>query len=375
MTEEGGEGPGGPGAEGEPAEREASAPIEPEPDLWAAAPPPEPPGEPSPPPDQPTYPPLADGDYPPLSPYSPESPPASPSAPWATGDGPSAPLPEDEPLPARPRPRRTTLLVALALAGGILIAVFALLGRANEQRYLLVCGTDHVSAEQGRSFPPWGSHDMTGPEWKPIPLPPNAECNARETDDLSALGGWYLGMLIERASATLSAKDLLDTLPAAAGSAAPASTAPGPLEVASAELDQALLLARAPEHRDQRVEIERLEGDVAYWRARLRLRDAQAALAEAAKQFDSAAASHPHYATDARAWATFLRELVGELHAGPGGPPAPAAVPPPSGPPAATTTAPPATELPVEPAAGSAAPPAEPAPPIDAGAPGGGVLL
>ena len=282
------------------------------------------------------------------------------------GDEPDETDDGDEPLAPRKSRRRTIIVATASILVGLTVAALVFLGRANAERYLITCATDHVSAERGRAFPPWGSRAMSGPEWKPIALPPNAECKPRETDDESELTGWYLDVLVDRASTTLAARDLLDTIPP------PATNAPAsPLDVADAELEQALLLARAPERRDQRKEIERLQGDVSYWRASLRLRDASNALSDAAKQFDAASAKRPRHATDSSAWATFLRRVGEELHGGPAGGPKPEQFPPQ---PASESrpTAPAGVALPVEPAKEPAPPPS---PPADAGVPTGGVLL
>jgi hypothetical protein len=252
--------------------------------------------------------------------------------------------------------RRTTTIVAGSLIAGIGVIALVFLGRANAQRYFITCSTDRITPEEGRAFPPWGSHPLPGAPWKSIALPPNAECTPHETDDIGELERLYVGVLVDRASTTLGGKNLLD--PPAKGDAAP-------LDVAAEELNQALLLARSPQSRDHRKEIARLLGDVSYWRAMARLRDANTALADAAKQFEAAASARPRHVTDAGEWAGFLHELLDKLHGGPGGTtPAPA-------PPAPTIpTAPPGTALPVEP------PPAPEAPPaVDAGIPTGGVLL
>jgi hypothetical protein len=267
------------------------------------------------------------------------------------------PEPEEEP-DERQWSRRTMMIAGGALVAGIGIVALVFLGRANAQRYLITCSTTQVTPEQGRAFPPWGSRPLPGPEWKPLALPPNAECTEHETDDIVELERLYLGVLVDRASTALAGENLLD----------PATkTAPAPLDAASDQLTQALLLARSPQSRDQRKEVERLQGDVQYWRAMARLRDAHAALADAAKQFEAAAAARPRHVTDAGEWAGFLHKLVDELHAGPGGAAAPAPVAAPTAP--AAPSAPQGTALPVEP------PPSEPPPPVDAGIPSGGVLL
>ena len=266
---------------------------------------------------------------------------------------------------APPRSRRTMIIATVSIVVGLGIATLVFLGRANAQRYVLSCDSAHAVAEQGRGFPPWGSRPMHGPEWVPIALPPNAECQPRETDDVNELGKWYLELLLDRANATLTARDLLDSV----GSQSTAN----PLDIVSGQLDQALLLARDPDRRDQRKDITRLQGDVAYWRAAARLRDASAVLVDAAKQFDTANQQHPRHATDAAAWSTFLHHLADELHAGPNGAAPIAPISPTNAAVTGTTPVPVGTALPVEPdtGAGSAVPPPTP----DAGIPSGGVLL
>ncbi len=264
-----------------------------------------------------------------------------------------------------PTKRRMLVVVVCAILVGLGITALAILGRANAQRYLIACTTDQVSAEQGRTFPPWGSRPLTGAEWKPITLPPSAECKPRETDDRAELEGWFLELLVDRASTTLTANNLLDSI-------APGKT--NPLDVVSAQLDQALLLSRAPERRDQRKEVERLFGDVQYWRASLRLREAAAALADASRQFDAAATKRPRHVTDAAAWAAFLRALLDQMHAGPNArAPGAAVMAPPviSEPTGDAPRAPLGEALPVEPEDTEAEPAAAP----DAGLPTGGVLL
>lgn len=271
------------------------------------------------------------------------------------------PAPDDD-GPTPPRNRRVQVIAALSLVGGLGIVALVFLGRANSQRYLMTCTTDRVTPEQGRSFPPWGSRPLAGPEWKPVALPANAECTEHETDNPAELERLYLDLLVDRASTTLTGTALLDR-PAGSGAQAP-------LDAVTDQLTQALLLARSPERRDQRKDIERLMGDVTYWRATARLRDASAALLDAAKQFEAAAAQRPRHVSDADAWASFVRRLSDELHAGPNGAPAATTTGPIQGPPT-EPRAPMGSALPVEPPAeGSAEAPAP-----DAGVPSGGVLL
>src|SRR5262249_42634446 len=148
---------------------------------------------------------------------------------------------------------------------GLLAAGLVFLGRANAQRYVIACSPDRVTAEQGRAFPPWGTKPMAGREWKAVALPPSAECKPRETEEEEELASWYLELLVDRVSTILTTRNLLDTIPATAAPGAPPAT--NPLDIAAAELEQALLLSRSPERRDQRKDVERLLGDVEYWRA------------------------------------------------------------------------------------------------------------
>lgn len=271
--------------------------------------------------------------------------------------------------PRRRRRSRTAVLIgAMALVGGVGIAALVLLGRVNATHYYLACEPEQVVARQGRSFPPWGERPLDGSQWSPIKIPPEAECVGRATDDPQQLADWYRAMLVERAGTLLTAGEVTDT----AG--------------ASALLQQALLHARSDARRSERQDIERLLGDVDYWRASAKLKDAAAALADAAKQFDQAAAQRPRHVSDAAAWAEFVRRVATELESGPTGAKATAGPPAPSGLTGGGTTprprAPAGTALPVEdepsPGAGSAAArpttATEPTAP-DAGVPSSGVLL
>jgi hypothetical protein len=292
---------------------------------------------------------------------------------------------DDEGQAAPPRSRTTIVVSALGITAGVAIVVLVLVGRANSDRYLLACEAARAVPEQGRGFPPWGTHALEGEPWKPLKISPETRCQPHETDDPLVLERLYLAMILDQATAMLTAREVTR------------------LDDAEGLLKQALLLTRPPaqepeklaaERNEHHKDIERLLGDVTYWRASTRLHDAAAALADAAKQFDAAAAQHPRHVTDAEAWATYARKLAGELHAGPAGitspvsPPTISASPPttsealPTG--SAAGPAAPASEhpnvptgvaLPVEPDRGSAdLPPAAPAPP-DAGPPTGGVLL
>jgi hypothetical protein len=278
---------------------------------------------------------------------------------------------DDEPDEPRGRRPRTVLAAALAVAGLVGVGVLVLVGYLNSDRYVLACEPDLAVPEQGRGFPPWGTRPLAGATWHPLKIAPETRCKPVETDDPLVLERSFLAMVLDQASAQLSAHEVAK------------------VDDAEALLEQALLLTRPPEHETETLakerterhqEVERLLGDVAFWRGAAKVRDAASALGDAIKQFDAAVAQHPQHATDAPAWAAHARRLAQDLRTGPSGAPgsAPAAAPPtasPSGerPAAAALTAPPGTALPVEPEK-SPATPAQAAPP-DAGTPTGGVLL
>ncbi len=262
---------------------------------------------------------------------------------------------------AKPRSRKAMLFGALTLVVGGGIAAMVILGKVNSERYLITCKADRVVVEQGRTFPPWGETSLDGAEWKALKIPPEAPCNPYETEDKAELAAHYFQVLRDHATTLLTAREVTK------------------IDDAEAQLKQALLVARSLRVEDDRIdardEIERLLGDVVYWRASAKLRSASDALVEAAKQFDLAASQRPRHVTDAAAWALYVRKLVEQLRAGPAGA-AQSTFPP--LPPGERPLAPPGVALPVEPGAGSTSgSAAEPvtAPPADAGLPTGGVLL
>jgi hypothetical protein len=284
--------------------------------------------------------------------------PAPAPAPIATAAPPKPPRKkkkrdtDDDDGEPKPSGSRAVLFVALALIVGVGVVTLIVLGLSNSDRYFITCEPDKVVAEQGRTFPPWGSRALSGPEWKPITLSPTAECKPMRLDDQQALAKEFLDRLVKHASSLLEAREVTK------------------VDLASEQLAQALLLARSPDSSDARKDIERLLGDVDYWRASAKLRDAATALGDAAKQFETASAQNPRHVRNAQAWATHIKRVVDELHAGPDG--APSALPalPSQGTPE-HSPAPPGTALPVEPdRATEIAPPAP-----DAGVPTGGVLM
>ncbi len=290
-------------------------------------------------------------------------------------------LDDDDGGDGEPRSRKRVLVVAGSLFAGLGIAALVVLGRLNADRYAVRCEAKAVTAEQGRSFPPWGTSRLGGDAWKPIPIPPSFQCVALETDDPTELGDAYRKMLAARAEALLTAKE----------------KEPAQIDLAAGMLEQALLHARSDSepHKSARQDIQRMQGDVGYWRATAVLQKAAAELTDAAKQLETAAGQRPRFVSDASAWAAHVRKLIEELRVGPSGAklqasaPASASAPTPAAP--DRPLAPAGVALPIEPGAsggsgdatgsggdatgsGGEPPPAPSATP-GAGIPTGGVLL
>lgn len=253
----------------------------------------------------------------------------------------------------RPRSRRPLVLAAAATLVAIAVALAVVLGHFNAQRLAIHCEPDRIVATSGRSFPPWGESTLDAPEFAAIAIPKDTECTARTTTNRTELEDWYLAALMEQATARLTTRAVAD------------------VELASKQLEQALLLTRVATRRDARKEVDRLVGDVEYWRAAARLKASSDALLEAATQFDAAAKKRPRHATDAAEWAVHVRRLVELLRAGPNGVTGQS--------PATSGLGPTPTETPATspvPASGSAAPNAPDAPVNGASPPAtGGVLL
>jgi hypothetical protein len=255
---------------------------------------------------------------------------------------------------------------AFVAVAGLAIGALAIVGRMNTDRYLLACEAERAVPQQGRGFPPWGTRALDGEAWRPLKITAETRCQPRETDDPRELERLYLAMILEQASALLTAREVTR------------------LDEAEALLKQALLLTRPPERESEKLaaerterrnDIQRLLGDVTYWRASAKLRDAASALGEAAKQFDSAAEQHARHTSDASAWASHARKLAQQLTGGPAGATPAAGSGVSATPVSPERSAPLGTALPIEPGAGGASEsPAAPAPP-DAGVPAGGVLL
>ncbi len=201
--------------------------------------------------------------------------------------------------PKRPWSRRTILFAAGGMLLAIVIALSIVLGHFNQERLALRCEPDRIVAMQGRGFPPWGDEIIDAPELAAITIPKDTECSPRTTTNRVELEDWYLTALMEQATGRLASRVGTD------------------VDLASKQLEQALLLTRDPSRRDARKEVDRLLGDVAYWRAAARLQASSDALLEAATQFDAAAKKRPRHATDAAQWAAHVRRLVEALRAGP----------------------------------------------------------
>jgi len=354
----------------------APLPLEPSLDVAPARPAPQAPGEPRPAPDVTPATGASEHEPAPAAPTDADAElraaigatPRPRSTRWrhartATGlhDDAAADAGDDDDGPGLPRNRKAIAAAALVLVVGTGVAATAILGNINRGRYALTCEADRMLVERGRAFPPWGTAQLEGAAWRPLKLPPEAPCTPRETTRVAELAGWYLQALTDRATSLLTAREVTQ------------------VDEAHAQLEQALLVTRAlasdEARADARAELERLLGDVAYWRASAKLRAATDAMLEASRQFEEAATRRPRHVTDAAAWASFVRQVVADVRRGPAGASPSTRASPGDEPVVERPTAPPGVELPVEPSTEPVADAPAEAAPIDAGVPTGGVLL
>lgn len=277
---------------------------------------------------------------------APEAPEPSPDAGF-TGTVAEAAGIAPPPQPRRPRlSRRARFFALAAIALLCFIGAGGVLSYLNSRQLYLVCGDQDVRAERG-SFFPWGRTAMEGERWKPFKLP--GACESRELDSELELETAMLELLVARASALLAAE------------------APE-LEEGEELIEQGLALARAPEHKASRTELERLRGDIEYWRGRADITAAVERLRSARAHLDEAIKIGPRHANDADKWLPFIDRLVERAGSGPGAPieadtgPIDLVESPSDGAPLATPV--------LIPDAGPATAPAR-----DAGVPAGGVLL
>ena len=192
--------------------------------------------------------------------------------------------------PKRPplfSPKTRNRLVLLTVIASILGAL-VIISWLNSRHLYLSCGETTVRAERGRFFP-WGRTNLSGDRWKPIE--PGSQCLDRELGSIAELEQAFLDLALSHANKNLA------TIP------------PTDLERAAALLEQAELLARAPERGQERADIERLSHDIDYWRAAKNVDDAISRLGEAQKTFEGAAGRTRH-TSDAGDRATFLGELL-----------------------------------------------------------------
>jgi hypothetical protein len=209
----------------------------------------------------------------------------------------------EPPRPWRPRLSRRGWLMAIAAAlATVAIGTGAVLAWLNSRHFYLECGDDEIRASRGRSWP-WGRTTMEGARWKPVPVAGRIECQSARFASEAALEAAFLEAVHARADALLARDELGDA---------------AQIETAANLIEQGLVLSRSPEHRDARKELERLRGDVEYWRATSEVQSALAAIEAARARFADAAGHAPRHVRDADRWAGFLEQLLKRGRSGPG---------------------------------------------------------
>jgi hypothetical protein len=203
------------------------------------------------------------------------------------------------PPPDEANKRKLAAWMIAALLIGLTITVLSVLGSLHAKQWSLHCTATEMVAQRGRAFPPWGMLSVADPDLRAIQIDADSECNPRQANDRQQLEDWFVTALSEQATLRLARRKGDD------------------VDTSFAQLQQALLLTRTAERRDTRKEIERLLGDVDYWRASARLQTTTDELLQAAAQFDAAAQKRPRHVTDASSWAGHVRRLVERLRAGP----------------------------------------------------------
>lgn len=205
------------------------------------------------------------------------------------------------------RPRGMLIIVAVLLLGAA-VAGLVHLGQQNRRSFHLMCGKEAITAAQGRAFPPWGESALTGKAWQPIAVVPGTPCTSQVLPGRPALAQRFGQVLVARVEAWVLGR--------------PDGTGREQLAGVQAELDQARLLIG--EIADPAAAgaagraLERVQGDLDYWRARDGVDAALAALDQAAAQLDQAVAREPRHNRDsAAAWQRLLARIRHELASGP----------------------------------------------------------
>lgn len=255
-----------------------------------------------------------------------------------------------------PRPRHWGLPTWgwVLIIGTAVSALLLVLDLSNRNRYLMVCKAKKVELHKGRSFPwPFGHAAMGGPEFKPVPIPAEADCRTRVFHSQEEAELAFLDFILAQVREALANPGTAD------------------LSKARVKIRQALLLTRV--HRSRRKEAQKMLAELAYRSGRAGLARAENELRKALARFQEAQKLDADKFEDLEDWITHLEELLRTVSPSPGSSVTrPTLLPGGSLPP---MTRPPLPGLPGSTRPPSSAP-ALPASP-DAGAPasGGGILM
>jgi len=178
----------------------------------------------------------------------------------------------------------------------IVIVVVWLLSWRNSRYLYLECREDKVIAARGSSWP-WGRQQLGGAAYRPIKLPPEADCRSREFTETLELERSMVELLIARAEAGLRSKKVEE------------------VAEAKAQLTQALLLSRS--YTEQKPRIQHLQGDLSYREGGQSVAEAQKKIEEAIARFKDAKERQPVLFKDYDAWIEHLEAANQALRDGP----------------------------------------------------------
>ena len=188
-------------------------------------------------------------------------------------------------------------LLVIATGCGVLLLTCDL---RNRNRYLLFCSAHKVSLRKGRTLPlPFGEVTIGGPEFRPIEIPPEADCHTRVYFSEEEAERAFLHKLLEQVRTALDNPGTAN------------------LTRARQQVEQALLLTR--KHRRRRKETQRMLAELLYREGRSGLARVENELRKALALFQRVQKLDAERWEDLDDWITHLEDLLRTVSPSPGG--------------------------------------------------------